>query len=54
MRDDLKAFLNRNKVYATALDVDHLFRRLDQDGDGRITYSEFCNYLERVNSTTLK
>jgi len=52
LRDDLRTFLNRNGIYATALDADHMFRRLDLDNDGRITYTEFCDYLERASSVS--
>jgi Ca2+-binding EF-hand superfamily protein len=46
LREDLRSFLNINGVYATALDADNLMRRMDLDNDGRITYSEFCDFLE--------
>lgn len=51
LRDDLKYFLNRNGVNASALDVEHLFFRLDKDRDGRVTYTEFCDHLEKLSST---
>jgi Ca2+-binding EF-hand superfamily protein len=47
LREDLRSFLNINGVYATALDADNLMRRIDLDNDGRITYSEFCDFLEQ-------
>jgi Ca2+-binding EF-hand superfamily protein len=47
LREDLRSFLNRNGVYANALDADNLMRRMDMDGDGRVTYSEFCDFLEQ-------
>lgn len=50
LRDDLKYFLNRNGIHATALDIDNLFQRLDRDRDGRITYTEFCDYIEKIGS----
>lgn len=50
MREDIRSFLNKNGVEATALDADNLFRRLDLDLDGRITYSEFCDYIETVGT----
>jgi hypothetical protein len=53
LRDDLKIFLNRNGIYATALDVDNLMRRMDQDKDGRLTYSEFCDYLEKSSQSQI-
>lgn len=46
LRDDVRTFLTRNGIFATALDADNIFRRLDLDRDGRITYTEFCDYLE--------
>jgi Ca2+-binding EF-hand superfamily protein len=54
LREDLRSFLNRNGVYANALDADNLMRRMDMDGDGRVTYSEFCDFLEqgKVNHST--
>lgn len=51
LRDDLKYFLNRNGICASALEVEHLFFRLDKDRDGRITYTEFCDHLEKLNFT---
>ena len=48
LRDDIKYFMNRNGIMSTALDADHLFKRLDLDEDGRITYTEFCDYIEKV------
>ena len=47
LREDLRNFLNVNGVYATALDADNLMRRIDLDNDGRVTYSEFCDFLEQ-------
>ena len=47
LREDLRSFLNRNGQYATAMDADNLMKRLDLDNDGRITYSEFCDFLEQ-------
>ena len=47
LRDDLRSFLNRNGVYANSLDVDNLMRRIDMDQDGRITYSELCDFIEQ-------
>lgn len=46
LREDFRAFLNRNGVYANALDSDYLMMRIDLDGDGRVTYKEFCSFLE--------
>lgn len=48
LREDLRRFLNRNGVEVNALDVDNLFRRLDLDNDGRITYTEFCDYIDQI------
>ena len=48
LRDDLRIFLNKNGIYATALDVENIFRRIDKDQDGRINYAEFCEYLEKL------
>lgn len=31
LRDDIKHFMNRNGIYATALDAENLFRRIDMD-----------------------
>ena len=52
LRDDLRVFLQKNGIYATYLDVDNIMRRIDLDRDGRITYSEFCNYLEKGSIET--
>ncbi len=46
LRDDIRTFLIRNGIFATSLDAENIFRRLDLDRDGRITYTEFCNYLD--------
>jgi hypothetical protein len=46
MREDLREFLNRNGIYANSLDSENLMSRMDKDGDGRITYNEFCEFLE--------
>ena len=46
LRDDLRLFLIRNGIEANSLDVDNIMRRLDMDRDGRLTYTEFCAYLE--------
>ena len=46
LREDLRQFMNRNGVYASALDADNLMRRMDMDQDGRITYTEFCDFIE--------
>lgn len=46
MREDLRSFMNKNGVYANAMDAENLIRRMDLDKDGRITYSEFCEFLE--------
>ena len=46
LREDLRSFMNRNGVYASALDADNLMRRMDMDQDGRIIYTEFCDFLE--------
>ena len=48
LRDDMKHFMNRNGILATALDAEFLFRRMDLDQDGRITYTEFCDYIEKI------
>lgn len=50
LRDDMKYFMNRNGIQATSLDADYLFHRMDIDRDGRLTYTEFCDYLEKVAS----
>ena len=47
MRDDIREFINRNGLYATSLDSDNAMRRLDQDKDGRVTYSEFCYFFDK-------
>ena len=31
LREDLRSFMNRNGVYASALDADNLMRRMDMD-----------------------
>ena len=31
LREDLRQFMNRNGVYASALDADNLMRRMDMD-----------------------
>jgi len=56
LRDDLRNFLVRNGAYATYHDADNLMRRLDKDKDGRITYTEFSDYLENssINKDTGK
>lgn len=46
-RDDLRAFFQRNGEYANGLDVENLMKRMDLDGDGRISFSEFCDFLEQ-------
>lgn len=46
LRADLRQFLNRNGINANALDIDNLMRRLDKDKDGRVTFYEFCDFLE--------
>ena len=38
LRDDLRSFLNKNGQYANVLDVEHLMKRMDLDGDGRVSY----------------
>ncbi|CDW78545.1 ef hand family protein [Stylonychia lemnae] len=48
LREDIKHFLNRNGIQASSLEADNIFSRIDMDQDGRITYTEFCNYLEKI------
>ena len=38
---DILDFLNDNKIACTAKEGDYLFRRLDVNRDGRITYPEY-------------
>lgn len=38
---DLNDFLADNKIYPTKAQSDYLFRRLDLNRDGRITYPEY-------------
>ena len=44
--------MNRNGVYASALDADNLMRRMDMDQDGRIIYTELCDFLEQGKSAS--
>jgi len=46
LREDIRMFLDRNGMYATALDVENLMKRVDMDQDGRVTYTEFCDFME--------
>jgi len=48
LREDIKHFLNRNGIQASSLESDYIFSRIDLDMDGRITYTEFCDYLEKI------
>ncbi len=45
LREDLRLFLNKNGEYVNQLDVESLLRRMDLDGDGRISFSEFCDFV---------
>jgi Ca2+-binding EF-hand superfamily protein len=53
LRDDIRLFMNIHGHNASALDADHIMRRLDQDRDGRITYSEFVDYIDQVHLGSL-
>ena len=53
LRDDLRLFLKRNGIDANYLDVDNLFKRLDLDNDGRVTYTEFVNYIDKLGSSNI-
>ena len=46
-REDVRQFLDRERVYVTGADADAIIRRIDRNGDGRITYTEFSDYLEQ-------
>jgi len=43
--DALYLFFKRNHIHATESDILALFRRVDQDGDGKISFSEFSECL---------
>jgi len=46
LRADVIEFSKRAGGYATYLDADAVFRRLDLDNDGRLNYSEVCDFLD--------
>lgn len=46
LRADLIEFVKRAGGWATYLDADAVFRRLDLDQDGRLNYSETCDFLD--------
>lgn len=46
LREDIRAFMNRNGVEANALDTDRVMMRMDLDCDGRLTYQEFCSFFD--------
>jgi hypothetical protein len=46
LRADVIEFVKRTGGYATYLDIDAVFRRLDLDNDGRLNYSEVCDFLD--------
>ena len=45
-KSDVKIFIDRNGGYCSYSDADSIFRRLDQDKDGRLTYSETSDFLD--------
>ena len=54
LRDDLRKFLIQNGLYASALDADSIMRRLDNDRDGRLTCTDFFEYIDAVSSANFK
>jgi len=46
LRADLIEFVKKAGGWATYLDADACFRRLDLDQDGRLNYSELCDFLD--------
>jgi Ca2+-binding EF-hand superfamily protein len=43
--DAIYLFLKRNKIHISESEIMALFRRADQDGDGRLSFSEFSDAL---------
>lgn len=46
LRSDLIDFVKRAGGYATYIDAEAVFRRLDKDQDGKLNYSEVCDFLD--------
>ena len=46
LKEDIRMFLDRNMQYAMASDVENLMKRLDRNLNGRVTYTEFCDFME--------
>ena len=45
-RQDIKEFINKTGEYCGEQDADQIVCRIDKDHDSRITYSEFCDFLD--------
>ena len=46
MRQDIREFIMKAGEYCSVQDADQIVCRVDKDHDGRITYSEFCDFLD--------
>jgi hypothetical protein len=51
LRSDLIDFVKRAGGWATYIDAEAVFRRLDSDKDGRLNYSEVCDFVDSSSSS---
>jgi Ca2+-binding EF-hand superfamily protein len=46
---NLKAFFRNNYSYPTEKEIMCVIRRIDTDGDAKVSYSEFSDYMKLLN-----
>src|SRR6185312_13714722 len=51
---ELSVFLKNNGHYATDREVLAIIRRIDTDGDAKLSYGEFSDFLKSSSSNLLK